>query len=456
MIVLVALGGAPSSCRVSGLTTPRSLARRIRPFEKQQSMRCSKIVPLHMVPAMEMFPDVIHAASHALHSTSAFLAFTKTEFENILPFAEMGRQLSDSLDIGNNLSRIVNGIPETTTGVVLESLGYDVLVFLAASVFVTPVCKALNITPILGYLIIGAILGPHGMDVFANSKADVELGDFGILFLLFSEGLEVTTPRLKKLTNFLPLGMAQISLVTGVITAAILTGVPQIMGQYLPLDPSLINIQRPSEALVLAFAGALSTSAFIFPVLKERGWEEEESGEAATSILLLQDLMVAPLLVLLPFLVGENETNYAAIAFLTAKATIGFGAIMYVASFLLRRLFAFVAQAQSTETFVALCLLVAAGMGAIAKFFGLTDTAGAFAAGAVSNFLPRNAKLRQALVLANELFCCALRSYWRIQTTGLRFKRMFFRLKAFCWESSSWTQVQISTLSLCSRNGQQL
>jgi Kef-type K+ transport system membrane component KefB len=56
---------------------------------------------------------------------------------------------------------------------------------------------------------------------------------------------------------------------------------------------------------------------------------------------------------------------------------------MYAASFLLRRLFAIVAQAQSTETFVALCLLVAAGMGAIAKFFGLTDTAGAFAAGAV-------------------------------------------------------------------------
>ena len=145
-----------------------------------------------------------------------------------------------------------------------------------------------------------------------------------------------------------------------------------------------MNIQRPAEAVVLAFAGALSTSAFIFPVLKERGWEEEESGEAATSILLLQDLMVAPLLVLLPYLVGENDTDYAAIGFLTAKATLGFGAIMYGASFVLRRLFALVAQTQSTETFVALCLLVAAGMGTIAKFFGLTDTAGAFAAGVVS------------------------------------------------------------------------
>lgn len=332
---------------------------------------------------MELIPDVVHTASHVLHSTSAFLSLSKTEIENFLPFSELGRQLSQSLDIGSNLSRDVGRIPETTTSIVLESLGYDLLVFLAASVFVTPVCKAFNITPILGYLIIGAVLGPHGFDVFANSKADVELGDFGILFLLFSEGLEVSTPRLKKLANFLPLGLAQISLVTGVLTACFLMGVPQMIGQYLPLDPALIDIQRPTEAVVLAFAGALSTSAFIFPVLKERGWEEEESGEAATSILLLQDLLVAPLLVLLPYLVGENETDYAAIGFLTAKATIGFGAIMYAASFVLRQLFALVAQTQSTETFVALCLLVAAGMGTIAKFFGLTDTAGAFAAGVV-------------------------------------------------------------------------
>jgi Kef-type K+ transport system membrane component KefB/Trk K+ transport system NAD-binding subunit len=158
-------------------------------------------------------------------------------------------------------------------------------------------------------------------------------------------------------------------------------GVPQLLGQYLPLDQSLIGITRPAEAVVLAFAGALSTSAFIFPVLKERGWEDEESGEAATSILLLQDLLVAPLLVLLPFVVGETATDYTAFGYLTAKATLGFGAIMYVASFILRRLFMLVAQTQSTETFVALCLLVAAGMGTIAKFFGLTDTAGAFAAG---------------------------------------------------------------------------
>ena len=334
--------------------------------------------PLYLVPT-----DVLLDPT----TTTSILtsAVTIPESWNLyLPFSsELGRELYQSLDIGSNLSRNVGNIPETTTNLVLESLGYDILVFLSASVFVTPICRTISITPILGYLIIGAILGPHGFDVFANTKADIELGDFGILFLLFSEGLEVTRPRLQKLVNFLPLGLAQISLVTGVLSAAFVTGVPELLGRFLPLDQTLLDIHRPAAAIVLAFAGALSTSAFIFPVLKERGWEDEESGEAATSILLLQDLLVAPLLVLLPFLVSETATDYAAFGYLTVKATFGFGAIMYGASFILQRLFALVAQTQSTETFVALCLLVAAGMGTIAKFFGLTDTAGAFAAGVV-------------------------------------------------------------------------
>jgi Kef-type K+ transport system membrane component KefB/voltage-gated potassium channel Kch len=333
---------------------------------------------------MLLLPEILSTdfLSHSASTLPSSLLALDGSLINSIPFAELGKQLSESLDIGNNLSRAVGRIPEYTTSIVLESLGYDLLVFLAASVFVTLICRFINITPILGYLVVGAILGPHGLDVFANSKADVELGDFGILFLLFSEGLDVSKPRLAKLANFLPLGLAQISLVTGVITACFLSGVPEFIGSIVPLNAALIdNIGHPVEAVVLAFAAALSTSAFIFPVLKERQWEDEESGEAATSILLLQDLMVAPVLVLLPYLVGDTKTDYAAIGFLTAKATLGFGTIMYCASFILQKLFTLVAQTQSTETFVALCLLVSAGMGSVAKFLGLTDTAGAFAAG---------------------------------------------------------------------------
>lgn len=297
-----------------------------------------------------------------------------------LPFEESAKALWRGLDIGSALGRNLD-VNEVATGEVLESIGRDILVFLSVTVLVTPLAKTLKVTPILGYLVLGALLGPHGLDVFSNSKADVELGDFGVLFLLFSEGLEVTSSRLSQLSNYLPLGFAQISLTSGVLTAAILSGAPQFLERFIPLDDGLINVNNPIEAFVLAAACTLSTSAFVFPVLKEREWEEEPVGQAATSLLLLQDLAVAPLLVLLPFIVGQGPTDYSAIGFLTAKATLGFGSVMVAGSFLLQRLFALVAETRSTETFVALCLLVSVGMGTVAKSLGLTDTAGAFAAG---------------------------------------------------------------------------
>jgi Kef-type K+ transport system membrane component KefB len=319
-----------------------------------------------------MGPEAFHSASEVISKADYINPLTGLQ----LPFGEMGKQLADSLDLSEAFGRQAGQVPEEATRLVMGSLGQDILIFLAASVVVTTFANAIGITPILGYLVTGAILGPNGLDMFSNAMAGVELGDFGILFLLFSEGLEVTTARLQKLTNFLPLGFAQISLTTGVLTAGLL-----LASKFVPLSSPLTNINDPVQAVILAIAGALSTSAFIFPVLKERGWEEEKSGEAATTILLLQDLLVAPLLVLLPYLVGNDPTDYGAIGFLTAKATIGFGSVIVVASFFLRGLFRLVSQTRSSETFVALCLLVSAGMGEIARTLGLTDTAGAFAAG---------------------------------------------------------------------------
>jgi Kef-type K+ transport system membrane component KefB len=336
---------------------------------------------LHRRPGQQpahTYPSTLHLV--ALPDIPTNVLAGLPEMLHTLPFSDFGQNLFDELDVGGALNRDVGNVPEAATSMVLASIGRDLLVFLAASVVVTPIANLVGITPILGYLLIGALLGPHGLDVFANSKADVELGDFGILFLLFSEGLEVSKSRLKKLSNFLPLGLAQISLSAAVLSGAIL-GAPEFLERFIPLDGGLINIKNPVEALVLALAGTLSTSAFVFPVLKERRWEEEESGQAATSILLLQDLAVAPLLVLLPYVVGQGPTDYGAIGFLSAKATIGFGSIVVAGSFILSRVFAFVAQTRSTETFVALCLLVSVGMGVIAKSLGLTDTAGAFAAG---------------------------------------------------------------------------
>ena len=174
-------------------------------------------------------------------------------------FNDISRQLTDALDIGADFlqdsedSMATMNIPEAETSAVLESIGQDLLIFLSASVIVTIISNSVKISPILGYLLAGACLGPHGLDVFSNAKADVELGDFGILFLLFSEGLEVSSARLKRLTNYLPLGFAQISLTTGVITAALLTGAPQFLDKFLPLD-EVCSSQLCHTTILLSFS----------------------------------------------------------------------------------------------------------------------------------------------------------------------------------------------------------
>jgi len=129
-------------------------------------------------------------------------------------------------------------------------------------------------TPIFGYLLAGTALGSHGLDVFRNSKTDIKLGDFGILFFLFSEGLEVYTNRLRKLTDYLPLGFEQITLTADVLTNEILIGVPLLL-KFVPLGKGLINVRNPIEALVLALVGTLSISVFIVIAAEVFGEEEE-------------------------------------------------------------------------------------------------------------------------------------------------------------------------------------
>lgn len=288
---------------------------------------------------------------------------------------EVALAIEQSPQIGNEAA------VQTIETAVLDAVGHDLLVCLAAFSFATPLAQAVKVTPILVYLVFGALLGPHGLGILQSSQADVELGDFGILFLLFAEGLQVTSDRLKELVFYLPLGLAQVAITTGILTYAWLGPAMHTIERLIPLDGAMLDITNPIEAVVLALAGSLSTSAFIFPVLKERGWEDRASGQAATSILLLQDLLVAPLLVLLPFVVGQGLTESSAVIGLTLKATLGFGAVLTIGSYLLNLFFEAVARVRSADTFVALSLLVALGMGVVAKSLGLTDTAGAFAAG---------------------------------------------------------------------------
>ena len=274
----------------------------------------------------------------------------------------------------------------TNARMALESLGHDLITFLAASVLVVPVSKFLKVTPVLGFLVLGCAIGPYGLGLFSNTEADIELGDFGILFLLFIEGLNLSPDRLEKLGSFFQLGVSQMLLSIGFFFFSTLFLGPQLLTFFeffIPLDDQLLRpiLSSPVTAFCIAAAGALSSSAFALPVLKEKGWEGRADGIAALAVLLLQDLAVAPLLVIIPLLAGSGPQDNFSFLLLVAKATFGFGGVLALGSVVLRQLFEVVASSRSSETFVAATLLVAVGMGAIAEELGLSTTTGAFAAG---------------------------------------------------------------------------
>ena len=111
-------------------------------------------------------------------------------------------------------------VADAGTTVSVDALGKDIFIFLAASVLVVPLSRFLNANSVLGFLILGCAIGPYGLGLFSNSEADLQLGDFGIVFLLFLEGLQLSPERLQKLGNFFRLGLSEFLLTIVTITAA--------------------------------------------------------------------------------------------------------------------------------------------------------------------------------------------------------------------------------------------
>lgn len=287
--------------------------------------------------------------------------------------------------------------PDLASLNLVSGFSHDALVFLAATVVVTPLSRVLNVSPILGYLVAGCALGPSGFDTFRDLEIDDSLAEIGILFLLFEQGLELTIDRLESLRRYaFGLGTAQLvvcSLAFGLFPFA---GGVEFLERAVGAPPELVAITRPDEAIVIGVALSLSSSAFVLRLLQEKKQSNEEFGLACLGVLLLQDIAVVPLLVLLPIMEDTQvlgfDADVAGLATSALQSLATLGAILVVGRLVLRRVFAAVAGARSSETFVALCLLVVLGTGALTDAVGLSSTLGAFVAGtllAETNFRAR-------------------------------------------------------------------
>jgi CPA2 family monovalent cation:H+ antiporter-2 len=266
----------------------------------------------------------------------------------------------------------------------------DLVVFLAAAGVVVPLFNRWKISPVLGFLAAGVLLGPDGLGRFADvvpwlgwltigdAAQLAQLSELGVAFLLFMIGLELSWERLKAMRKLVfGFGMMQV-----VLCSAVLAGAFMLLGQPL------------AGAAVLGMGLALSSTAVVLPVMAERGRMRGVVGRATFAGLLAQDLAVAPILITVTVLTtlsaagGDLSPAVLGPALLTlAPAAIGLALIVLVGRLGLRPLFRSVARSRtksgggSQELFVALCLLVVVGAGVAAQASGLSMSLGALIAG---------------------------------------------------------------------------
>jgi monovalent cation:H+ antiporter-2, CPA2 family len=241
----------------------------------------------------------------------------------------------------------------------------SVLILLATAVLVVVVFRRLKQPPLLGYLIVGVIIGPHAFGWVNDTQQVRDLAEIGVVFLMFSIGLEFSLPKLRTMRRtVLGLGSAQVAITLLVV-----------MGVCLLLRLSW------QGALVLGGALAMSSTAILAKLLAERYELNTEHGRQIIGILLFQDLAVVPLLILIPALAAPAADMAASIGWALLKAAAVLSVLLFAGQRVMRSWFHVVARAKSAELFVLNVLLVTLGVAYITEQAGLSLALGAFVAG---------------------------------------------------------------------------
>jgi len=240
-----------------------------------------------------------------------------------------------------------------------------ILVLLAAAVVVIVVCRLVRLPAILGYLTVGIIVGPHAMGWVPDREDTHYLGDFGVVFLMFSIGLEFSLPQLRAMRSAVfGLGLLQVVLTTAIATLVLaLAGFDWQTG------------------LVLGGALAMSSTAIVSKMLAERTELGTPHGRDIMGILLFQDLAVVAFLILIPSLDESGHDLMMALALAIAKAALVLAAILVFGQRPMRAWFSIIARARSPELFVLNVLLVTLGLAALTEAAGLSLALGAFLGG---------------------------------------------------------------------------
>ena len=240
----------------------------------------------------------------------------------------------------------------------------DILILLAAAIITVPLFQRFRLGSVLGYLVAGAIVGPWGFGFIDEIREIRHIAEFGVVFLLFLIGIELKPARLWAMRRMVfGLGSAQVML-TGLVIAGI----------------ALLFEQSLKSAVIIGFGLALSSTAFGLQILSERGEMGTVHGQAALSVLLLQDLAVVPLLTLVSLLAAES-TLLEGIEFAVLDAVVVITVVILAGRFLLSPVLRLVATSRTAEVFTAAAVFAVLGTAWLMQQVGLSLALGAFLAG---------------------------------------------------------------------------
>lgn len=240
-----------------------------------------------------------------------------------------------------------------------------ILILLISSVLGVAMFRAFRLPAMLAYFLVGLVLGPYTFGLLPDTEANREVAEFGIVFLMFSIGLEFSLPQLYAMRKkVLGLGGAQV-----MVTLALIMGVAKLAGLAWP------------AAFVIGAALTMSSTAIVSKILAERVDLNSRHGRLSIGVLLFQDIAVVPILVLIPAL-GMNDANLTdvlGLAMLKAAAMLLF--LFTIGKWLINPWFNLVASQRSRELFVMNVLMVTLLLAYATKLAGLSYALGAFIAG---------------------------------------------------------------------------
>ncbi|MEW9808254.1 monovalent cation:proton antiporter-2 (CPA2) family protein [Mesorhizobium sp. ZMM04-5] len=241
----------------------------------------------------------------------------------------------------------------------------DAVVLLLAAVTVVPLFKGFGVNSVIGYLVAGVAIGPHGFALVGDLEGTHRLAELGIVFMLFAIGLELSVERLRVMARYVfGFGVAQVA-----VTGGVLFGAAMLIGAGW------------EQAAVIGGALALSSTAFVLQLLSERGELSTHFGRVILSVLLLQDLAVVPGLAVVTALGGAPDELVPALLLAGLKAVAALGVLILAGRFVLRPLYRMIANTHSPELFAAATLLVVLATAWGTAEAGLSMALGAFLAG---------------------------------------------------------------------------